>query len=165
MNEIDRLTTAALVHSRAMLRKLPHWRGALWVSSVSSRDTTLVYAALATVPRLPDADADEVVYVEESRLPVDSPEFAWPSAARWPSIKRVDRALLVTEPERCAVDVDGVSGEAFAWRVGAHKLVVTVRNGLRYEVWAASDLDVVLVPLADTDTVELSWLSRPEGAP
>lgn len=138
-----------------MLRKLAHWSGDLAAGPVGATGTVLDYAALTPGPAAPDAD--EVVHVERARMPLDSPEVAYPSAARWSAIKRVPYASLVAPPSRVAVEVDAVTVEALAWHVPPHRLLVAVHGALRLEVWAPADLVVVVVPLAGSDTVSVSW--------
>lgn len=157
---MDRQFVAALNAGRAMLRKLPHWNGRLIADPMSCTGDVLEYAALSDGP--PSApEADEIVFVERSRLRFDSPEFALPSAARWSTMKHVDRDLLTAEAEYVEVSIDDVPTPGRRWDLGSSHLVVAVHDDLRIETWVPSGLDVAIVPLAETDRVELSWRSYP----
>lgn len=156
MNEIDRELLGALAAGRPMLRKLAHWSGRFSADPVSGSRDELEYAAL--VPGTSGApDGAEVVYVERSRLAVGHPEFFYGSAARWWAIKRVDPEPLRAESARTRISVDGAIVDAFVWDLPPSRLYVAVHGDVRIEVWAPSDVDVVVVPVADTDTVGLSW--------
>lgn len=154
MHEIDAHFVAALASNRQMLRKLAHWEGTISAGPVACSGDLLDYATLVA-----DPDANEVVVVERARLATELPGLALSPAMRWSALKRVEPHLLSSAPADADMTIDGDVVHADAWSVAAYRLLVAVHEDLRIEVWAPTGVEIAVTPLADTDTVVLSWLA------